>query len=157
MARYARSTSITGLALLACLLTSTASANGVLIVQFVGLESDDGRIATRLLDSPEQFLSREHKPRRSTLVYISDGKATWTIENLEFGEYVVSAFHDANTNGDIDTGLFGIPSEPVGMSNNVKGLFGPPSFEDAAFDLQTSTPSRSPSARQRINPWADRY
>ena len=108
------------------------------VVEFVGLASDDGRIATRLLDSPEQFLSRTHKPLRSTLVYITDGRASWTIENLAFGNYVVSAFHDANTNGDIDTGLFGIPTEDYGFSNNARGTFGPPDYDDALFEFNQS-------------------
>ena len=125
-------------AAMALSLAPAAYASGVLIVEFIGLESDEGRIATRLVDSPEQFLSREYKPRRSTLVYISDGKATWTIDSLEFGNYVVSAFHDVNTNGDIDTGLFGIPTEDYGFSNNARGTFGPPDFEDALFEFSRS-------------------
>ena len=75
---------------------------------------------------------------RSTLVYIRNGKASWTIDNLAFGYYVVSAFHDANTNGDIDTGLFGIPTEDYGFSNNARGSFGPPDFEDALFEFKQS-------------------
>ena len=129
----AGSSLVTGLALL---LATAAQANGALIVEFIGLDSDEGRIATRLLDSPEQFLSRTHKPRRSTLVYIRDGKASWIIDNLEFGHYVVSAFHDANTNGDIDTGLFGIPTEDYGFSNDARGTFGPPDYEDALFEFK---------------------
>lgn len=122
----------------ALLLAAPVHANGILIVEFVGLESDAGRIACRLLDSPEPFLSRTHKPRRSTLVYISEGKASWTIDNLQFGKYVVSAFHDANTNGDIDTGLFGIPIEDYGFSNNARGTLGPPDYEDAQFEFKQS-------------------
>jgi uncharacterized protein (DUF2141 family) len=120
------------------LLSTTSLADGKLTIEFEGLASDSGRIATRLLDSPEQFLSRVHKPRHSTLVYITSGKATWVIENLVFGKYVVSSFHDANTNGDIDTGLFGIPTEDYGFSNNARGIFGPPDYEDAEFEFNQS-------------------
>lgn len=127
------------LALLAALLLATVShANGKLTVEFVGLANNSGRIACQLLDSPEQFLSREHPPRQSTLVYIHSGKATWIIDNLEFGKYVVSAFHDANANGDLDTGLFGIPTEDYGFSNDARGTFGPPDYEDAQFEFNQS-------------------
>jgi uncharacterized protein (DUF2141 family) len=38
------------------------------------------------------------------------------------GEYVVSLFQDTNNNGKLDVGIFGIPKEPVGITNwNGKG------------------------------------
>lgn len=124
------------LAILATLLLATVSrANGKLTVEFVGLASDAGGIPCQLLDSSEQFLSREHSPRQSALVYIHAGKATWVIDNLEFGQYVVSAYHDANANGELDTGLFGIPIEDYGFSNDARGTFGPPDYEDAQFEF----------------------
>jgi uncharacterized protein (DUF2141 family) len=43
--------------------------------------------------------------------------------SLPRGEYVVSAFQDANNNLKLDYGLFGIPKEIVGISNYFgKGL-----------------------------------
>ena len=31
--------------------------------------------------------------------------------------------------------MFGIPSEDYGFSNNAKGTFGPPKYDDAKFNL----------------------
>jgi uncharacterized protein (DUF2141 family) len=45
------------------------------------------------------------------------------------------AYHDMNSNNRMDTGLFGIPSEGWGVSNNARGRFGAPSFQDAAFTM----------------------
>ena len=45
------------------------------------------------------------------------------------GSYSIAIYHDINNNGQLDTGLFGIPSEPTGTSNNERGFMGPPSFE----------------------------
>lgn len=47
--------------------------------------------------------------------------------------YAMSAFHDENDNGKLDTGLFGIPTENWCTSRDAKGTFGPPSFDDAKF------------------------
>jgi uncharacterized protein (DUF2141 family) len=47
--------------------------------------------------------------------------------------YAISAFHDENDNGKLDTGLFGIPTENWCASRDAKGTFGPPSFDDAKF------------------------
>jgi uncharacterized protein (DUF2141 family) len=44
---------------------------------------------------------------------------------LPSGEYVVSAFQDKNGDGKLNTGIFGIPTEHVGMTNyNLKGAPG---------------------------------
>ena len=36
---------------------------------------------------------------------------------LPNGEYVVAVFQDVNSNGILDTNIFGIPREPVGITN----------------------------------------
>jgi len=36
---------------------------------------------------------------------------------LPIGECVINIYQDINHNGQLDTGLFGIPKEPVGISN----------------------------------------
>jgi uncharacterized protein (DUF2141 family) len=44
---------------------------------------------------------------------------------LPGGEYVVSVFQDKNGDGKLNTGIFGIPTEHVGMTNyNLKGAPG---------------------------------
>jgi len=50
------------------------------------------------------------------------------------GRYAISTFQDLNDNGVLDTGAFGIPTEPYGFSRNATGAFGPPTFDDAAFN-----------------------
>jgi len=51
--------------------------------------------------------------------------------SLPYGEYVVSAFQDANNNKRMDYGLFGIPRELFGISNyNGRG------FPSKNFDRQ---------------------
>jgi uncharacterized protein (DUF2141 family) len=40
-----------------------------------------------------------------------------------------------NSNGKLDSSLFGIPEEPTGVSNNAVGKNGPPKFSDASFVL----------------------
>jgi uncharacterized protein (DUF2141 family) len=47
--------------------------------------------------------------------------------------YAVCAFHDENSNKKIGTNWIGIPKEGIGVSNNAKGNFVPPKFDDAKF------------------------
>jgi len=47
-------------------------------------------------------------------------------ETLPSGEYVISMFQDKNGNGKLDTYIFGIPKEPIGLTNYFKkGIPGP--------------------------------
>ena len=47
-------------------------------------------------------------------------------EVLPNGEYVISMFQDKNGNGKLDTYFFGIPKEPIGITNYFKkGIPGP--------------------------------
>jgi len=57
------------------------------------------------------------------------------IEHVPPGKYAAQAYHDENSNGKVDRGLFGIPLEGVGFSNDAKLRRRGPSFEDAAFDF----------------------
>jgi uncharacterized protein (DUF2141 family) len=53
------------------------------------------------------------QPDKTALAYILD---------LPEGEYVVTVFQDKNGDGELNTGAFGIPSEPVGKTNyNLRG------------------------------------
>ncbi|OJF77393.1 MAG: hypothetical protein BKP49_02715 [Treponema sp. CETP13] len=58
-----------------------------------------------------------------------------TIE-VPYGEYVFSLFQDENSNGKLDTKIFGIPKEKVGISNyNGKGI--PGGFDSLKLAINT--------------------
>lgn len=69
------------------------------------------------------------------------GTTLVTIPGVPPGRYAAQAFHDANGNGKVDRGLFGIPKEGVGFSNDARIVLAPPKFADAAFE-HGSTPQR---------------
>ena len=82
------------------------------------------------------FLKGE--PYRAATIEMKNGRATATFADLAPGEYAVSAFHDKNNNGRLDTNFTGKPTEPYGFSNDAKGKFGPPKFENARFRIDDS-------------------
>ncbi len=61
------------------------------------------------------------------------------IDSVATGVYAISAFQDENSNRRMDTGAFGIPVEPCAFSNNAKGQYGPPTFNDCAFKVEGDT------------------
>ncbi|MDD2686277.1 MAG: DUF2141 domain-containing protein [Gallionella sp.] len=60
-------------------------------------------------------------------------KTELSIPNVTSGEYAVAVFADVNGNGKLDSNFIGMPKEPVAVSRDAKGRFGPPKFADAAF------------------------
>jgi uncharacterized protein (DUF2141 family) len=56
-----------------------------------------------------------------------------TVPNVPPGRYASQVFHDRNGNGKIDRGLFGIPKEPVGFSNDAPTHMAPPKWDAAVF------------------------
>jgi len=69
----------------------------------------------------------DYKAGTPSLSFILDPVNITIAHNLELpdGEYVVSIFQDVNNNERLDSGLFGIPREPVGITNyNGRGIPG---------------------------------
>ena len=56
------------------------------------------------------------------------------IKNLKAGIYAIAVYHDENGNNQFDK-IFAIPKEKYGFSNDAKVFFGPPSFDDASFQI----------------------
>jgi uncharacterized protein (DUF2141 family) len=73
----------------------------------------------------------------SKIVAVEDKTVSLKIENIEKGNYAVSVYHDENNNGVLETGgVFGIPIEPYGFSNNPSMTFGP-SFKKSVFKMNS--------------------
>lgn len=62
------------------------------------------------------------------------GSVDVVLPEVPPGRYAVQAWHDANGNGDLDRGFFGIPREGLGFSNDAMPRLMHPKFAVAAFD-----------------------
>jgi 4,4'-diapolycopenoate synthase len=99
-----------------------------------------GSIAYLIFSSSHGFPNEKAKAVRSDFVAVreSDSAVTIDVGTLTPGRYAISVYQDINGNHKLDTGMFGIPNEPVGASNNPKPRMGPPRFEDCAFSMGNS-------------------
>jgi uncharacterized protein (DUF2141 family) len=61
--------------------------------------------------------------------------ASYTISNLPRGEYAVAIFHDQNTDGICNLGLFGIPKEGFGFSKNFNPKLRAPTFNECKIEV----------------------
>lgn len=107
---------------------------GALEVRISGFESDAGRLAIALFASEQDFETQTNAVHKAWLG-IEQGESHWRLTNLPDGEYALIAYHDQNGNEQIDLRALGMPKEPVGVSNDARGLFGPPRFRAAKFSV----------------------
>ena len=111
---------------------------GTLIVKFSGINSNNGNVVIALCNSDINY--KNHKsPFIGKSIPIDKKTAVIKFDDLPFGDYAIKAFHDEDANDDLNTNILGIPVEDYGFSNNARGLFGPPSWEDAKFRLTEET------------------
>jgi uncharacterized protein (DUF2141 family) len=72
-------------------------------------------------------------PVQASVAPIRGGAALCVFKGVARGVYGISAFHDENVNGKLDTNFIGLPTEDYCASRDARGSFGPPSFSDAKF------------------------
>lgn len=101
-------------------------------VNVSGIKSVKGKVGLCLISDKSEFLGdcsyyREFEVTQRTLVLL--------LKGIKPNEYAISIYHDANSNGKLDTNFLGLPKERYGFSNNPRTTFGPPSFEKCLFTL----------------------
>lgn len=79
------------------------------------------------------------KPVGASIVNANTPNPICIFRGIPAGTYGLSAFHDKNDNGKLDTNFLGMPVEDYCASNNARGFMGPPSFNDAKFVYRGGT------------------
>ena len=113
--------------------------SGILIIQVNGLQSNKGKVMVALNNSEENYSADKNSAYKGVSTDIIDKKATTTFSELPYGFYAVKVFHDVNNNDELDLNFVGIPQEPYGFSNNARGTFGPASWDDARFEINSDS------------------
>jgi uncharacterized protein (DUF2141 family) len=108
------------------------------------LRSTSGQVGCVLFASERGFPGDGNAAFQSRWCPIPASKvASCVFDDIPAGTYAVACFHDANMNRRCDQGLFGIPTEGYGISNDAKAFMAPPKFRDAKF-LYSGQPSQIP-------------
>ncbi len=110
----------------------TAADAADLDVVVSGVRDANGRVLAEVCPQ-EQFLDPKCPWRASAAA--APGAVTVHIPNVPPGIYAAQAYHDENGNKQIDRNWIGVPTEGIGFSRDAPFRFGPPSFDDAAFQL----------------------
>lgn len=114
-----------------------------LTLEIQGISPSEGTLMIAVFDSRDAWDGGA--PVRGMRASVDGETLSALVEALPPGRYGVKMYHDVNGNGELDTNIMGIPSEPFAFSNNARGRFGPASWSDAAFELSADAPVHSMS------------
>jgi uncharacterized protein (DUF2141 family) len=109
------------------------TGSGTLTLTVTGLNSNNGKIIASIFKNPEGFPHEKGKSVQRVKASINNDSSVLVFNNLPYDYYAIGIIHDENNNDNMDFGLFYIPKEGYGASNNAKGHRGPPDFKDAKF------------------------
>jgi len=115
--------------------SQTQFKKGNLKVVVTNLKSKTGQVGFFLFNSADGFPSHTEKALLSGYVKVASSSAEYTFTNLTTGTYAVYVFHDEDNNKKLNTNFIGMPKEGIGVSNNAKGHFGPPKYNDAKINF----------------------
>ena len=126
------------------LLIATNSSKAEILTVEVISEHKNGPVLLAVYDKREYFgktkANQKANPKHILLGakgLISNYKGEVTFD-LPYGNYVIAGIHDLDNNGVLTGNFLGIPKEPFGFSNNKRGNFGPPKWEDVLIKFSES-------------------
>lgn len=108
-----------------------------LTVHVRGADPATGTVEVSLFNSADTFMAQPFL--QVSGVVGEDGSEEAIFEAVPTGEYAVVVAHDANDNGELDSGFLGFGGESYAWSNNVSPWFGWPEFDDAKFSVESDT------------------
>jgi uncharacterized protein (DUF2141 family) len=116
-------------------LTAASSAASAAIVEIAvtGVAKARGHIHVDLC-TQDTFL-KDDCPYAGTAV-ATPGSTVVTITGVPPGEYAAQVFHDEHDDGTVHRTVLGIPTEPIGFSNDAPLHLHGPKFKEAAFAVE---------------------
>ncbi len=101
-----------------------------------GIENTKGNIEIGIYNSESTFPEYGKEFKGATIKPTDSKVVKYTFNDLPDGTYAIAAWHDENSNKELDKNLFGAPKEKYGFSKNKYGTFGPPDFEIVSFKVE---------------------
>ena len=100
-----------------------------------GIRNAHGKVKAVLYGpDPNTFLVKGKKADKEREP-AEEGRMTLCVAAPNKGRYAVVVYHDENGNHKFDRNWVGLPTEGFGVSNNPTLFLAPPSFEEAAFEV----------------------
>ncbi len=111
-------------------------ANLTLVIS--NLRNQKGEVCVALFESKDGFPEDDTQAICNNCFAISELPMTISFE-VPYGSYAASVLHDENKDGELNTGMLGIPKEGIGFSNDPRIIKGTPSFKKTRFEFSEET------------------
>ena len=132
----------------AALAPSAYADDGTIVFVVTDLRNANGRVRCGLFQRADNWLGEQ--PWRSAQASIRNGQARCVFRNVPAGTYALTAMHDENDDGEMNTTLVGIPEEGYAMSRDAQhGELGAPSWEEAVFEYRGGRSQLTATMRYR--------
>ena len=117
---------------------ATGAPGQTITVKVTRFRNAQGRLQCSLFAGPDGF--PDHPEAAVAVERAAIGEdltAALSFSGLAPGEYAVGCMHDENANGKFDQGLFGIPKEGYGFSNNHTHALRAPDWEESRLTVSS--------------------
>jgi len=104
-------------------------------IDITGIKSGVGQVVVRVWDSEDSYLVTAFATKTVAISKLDIDKVRVTFNEPLPVKCAINVYYDKNKNNELDTNWIGIPNEPVGITNNAKGHFGPPSYDDSKVTI----------------------
>lgn len=136
--------------LLACAAVAAASTATAseLVVDLYGMEPTGRTVYLAVFNDPAQYDAEDSRKGVIVDMNYKNAVTSATAPAMRFtfdvpdGVYSVKAFYDVDGDRTLDANFLGVPREPYGFSNNVRGVLGPPGFDETSFRVSGRTVTR---------------
>ncbi len=120
--------------------TQSPTNAGVLVIEINNIKAHTGDLHITIFNNQETFLKDKQYIFSKRVPVDAQTPSTVRVElpDFPFGTYAVTVYHDINFNHIMDQNGLGIPTEPYGLSNNVKVKWRRPRFDECSFSFTQS-------------------
>lgn len=115
-----------------CLSLLSQPSQGNLRIEVSGARTNKGVVLCSVFKDAKGYPDQPALAIYKSRLQLREGETFFEVNGLPVGHYAVALLHDENEDNKMNTSALGLPKEGYGFSNNVMGLFGPPSFSKAA-------------------------
>ncbi len=112
------------------------------LLEVSGINSVKGNLMIGMFDNEKNFPT-QGKQLKQLVVKVESKHQIIDVTDIVRGKSVVAfaVYHDVNANEKLDKNWFGVPTEVYGFSNNARGTFGPPAFDEAKIKVTQNSAS----------------
>jgi len=97
----------------------------------------EGFIEVSLYNRKKKFL-KKNGAMMTKRVPVENDQIKVAFDNMPFGSYAITSYHDLNENEKVDKNFVGIPKEPVAVSTIKKKRFSKPKFNKVKMNFDQS-------------------